>query len=165
MNIPRENTKADLITIPGKVVKYVRRGAKAELGHSLAIYEIAIHSDRIDPKAYAIAAARLDAARSLFEAVGPSDDPRQEDIQLDLRRWPRLLLRVLDEQLDAEVRRLQDAAAEGFELPVREVPALRALTAEVRKRTGAPPRRRRSHSFLERSRAKRRRRWRPRDHG
>jgi hypothetical protein len=36
--------------------------------------------------------------------------------------------------------RLQDRAAEGFELPSREIPALGALVAEVRKKVGAAPR-------------------------
>lgn len=154
-----------VIAIPANVVKYVRRGARDEVGHNLSVLEIVIHADTIDPKTYGAVAARLDAARSLFEEVGISDDPKQADIELDLRRWPRLLLRVLEDQHDAEVHRLQDAAAEGFKLPLRDVPALRALADEVRKRTGAPPSAGRTQSLIERSLAAPRRWRRPRDHG
>ena len=163
MTSHQENTTTN-VTIPANVVRYLRRGAKDELGQSLSIYDVTIQSDPIDSKTYAAAAARLDAARSLFEAVGIADDPRQVDVELDLRTWPRLLLRVLDNQHDAEVRRLQDAAHEGFDLPLPDLPALRVLADDIRKKTGAPPRHGRTQTFLERSLAARGRWGRPRDH-
>lgn len=152
------------VTIPPKVVRYMRRGAQDELSHSLAIYEIVIHSSSVDPRMYEAAGARLDDAKSLFEAIGVAADPKQGAVVLNLDRWPRLLLRVLEEQHDAEIRRLQDAAADGIDLPLREVPVLWVLAADIRKKLGLPPRRKNKRSFLERSLASRRRRWRPRDH-
>jgi hypothetical protein len=142
----------------------VRRGTQDELSHSLAIYEIVIHSRSVDPKMYEAAAARLDDAKSLFEAIGVSTDPKHGAVALNLDRWPRLLLRVVEEQHDAEIRRLQDAAADGIDLPLRDVPVLLVISADIRKKLGLPPRRRRKLSFLERSREARRRRRRPRDH-
>ena len=153
------------VTIPAKLVKYLRRGVKDELGHSLALYENVIHSSSISPETYTAAASRFDAAKSLFEAIGFTDETLQQDIELDLRTWPRLLVKVLEEQYDAEVRRLQDAEADGVKLPLRNIPALRTLAAELRTKAGAPPRGKQRRSFLERSRAARSRRFRRPGHG
>lgn len=60
------------------------------------------------------------------------------------------------------VRRLQDAAASNFVLPLRDVPALGALGSAIREKTGVPPRlrrdQRRDESMLRRLARMRKRR-------
>lgn len=95
----------------------------------------------LDLDCYDRALSCFDAARELLDAVGVLDEPAtQQDITLVLGRWPRLILKTLESEYLAELTRLQDAAAEGFELPLRDLPDLGALVAEIRRKVGGPPR-------------------------
>lgn len=143
------------VTIAGKLVRFLRSGVKRELGASVAILQIEVDTN-IDPKTYYDALARFDAARTLLDAIGVSDEPEPQDVELDLGRWPRLVLKALESQHDAELIRLEDAHAGGFDLPTREVPALGCLVADIRKKVDAPPIRGRQQSFMERQLARRR---------
>jgi hypothetical protein len=142
------------VRIAASLLPYLREGVKREWSAALTILAIELDTD-LDPDSYYKALARFDAARTLFEAVTASEAP--EPVELDLGRWPRLVLRVLELEYDAEVRRLQDAAAEGFQLPAREIPALERLIVDIREKVGAPPRHGQP-SLLKRQRAQRRRR-------
>jgi hypothetical protein len=142
------------VTITANLVPYLRRGVKRELSATLAILATQVDI-ALDRTTYYNALARFDDARALFDAVGVTDEPEQVDLELDLSRWPRLLLRALESEYDLEVMRLQDRAAEGFDLSLRELPALGNLVADIRKKVGAAPRRRTKQSFLERQLARR----------
>ena len=89
-----------------------------------------------DPSAYRAALARFDEARTLLDAIGFTGQDAPVDVEVDLSRWPRLLLRSLEAEYDMELTRLQDAAAHGIELPAHDMPALESLLAEIRKKTG-----------------------------
>jgi len=143
------------VTITGKLVRFLRSGVKRELGASVAVLQIELDTN-IDRETYYGALARFDAARTLLDAIGVSDKPEPQDVELDLGRWPRLVLKALESQYDAELVRLEDAHAGGFDLPTRDVPALGCLVADIREKVGAPPRRERQQSFLERQLARRR---------
>jgi hypothetical protein len=144
------------VTIAASLLPYLREGVKREWSAALTVLAIELDTD-VDPDSYYKALARFDAARTLFEAVVASEAPEPVDLVLDLARWPRLVLRVLELEYDAEVRRLQDAAAEGFQLPAREIPALQRLVVDIREKVGAPPRPKQP-SLLKRQLAQRRRR-------
>jgi hypothetical protein len=100
--------------------------------------------------------AQFTDACALFDFIGLIDDPEQADVALDLGRWPLLVLRSFECERDREVRRLQDAVYEGFELPLRDIPALGTLVADIRAKVGAPPRHKRHQLFLDRQLMQRR---------
>jgi hypothetical protein len=137
------------VTVEAKLVRYLREGAKQELTANTWDLQAQLETT-IDPPTLRSVLACFDASRSLFEFVGFVDERDPPDLVVDLSRWPQLVLRVLESQHDAEVRRLQDAAAGNFILPLRDVPALGALVSAIREKTGAPPRLRRDQSVLRR---------------
>jgi hypothetical protein len=152
------------VTVAGRLVRHLRTGVRRELSASLAMLLVEVDT-HLDPDTYFRALHRFESARALFDAIGVSDRPDQPDVDLDLDLWPRLILKALESQHDLEVMRLQDAAAAGHTLPVRDVPALRSLVADIREKTGAPPRHRRSPAFLEKQRTTRRLKWRRKGDG
>jgi hypothetical protein len=123
-------------------VRYLRRRVKQELAAIVTILQIELDTV-LDPETYCSALARFEEGRTLFDAIGLTDEPEPAALQLDLACWPRLVLKTLQSEYDAEVMRLQDSAAEGRELPLGDVPALGSLLAEVREKSGLPPRPRR----------------------
>jgi hypothetical protein len=143
------------VTITGKLVRFLRSGVKRELGASVAILAIEVDTN-LDPETYYSALARFDAARTLLDAIGLSDDAEPKDVEVDLSRWPRLVLKALESEHDAELIRLESAQASGFDLPTRDVPALGCLVADIRKKVCAPPRHGRHQFVLERQLARRR---------
>jgi hypothetical protein len=126
-------------TIEARLVRYVRKGAKEELDANLMDIQAQLDAT-IDPPTLHCLFACFDDSRALFEFAGFVDEPEQAELTVDLSRWPTLLLRVLESQHDAEVRRLEDAAAGNFMLPIRDVPALGALIDSIREKLGLPPR-------------------------
>jgi hypothetical protein len=145
------------VTIAANLVPYLRKGVKRELSATLAILASQVEI-ALDPTTYYNELARLDDARALFDAVGVTDDTEQLDLELDLDRWPQLLLRTLESEYNIEVARLQDRGAEGFELSPREIPALGGLVSDLRKKVGAPPKRSGSDSLRQLARRARRNR-------
>jgi len=143
------------VTIPGNLVSFLRSGVKRELAANVELLAIELDAT-IDPAPYYVALARFDAARTLFDAIGVSDDPAQPDVALDLGRWPQLVLAALESQHQAELIRLEQAHAGEFDVPTRDVPALGRLVAEIRKQVAAPPER--ATSFLGEDLARRIRR-------
>lgn len=127
------------ITIAGKLVRFLRSGVKQEFAASLEMLAFEVDKN-IDPETYYGALARFDAARTLLDAIGVADEPKQQDVELDLGRWPRLVLKALETQHDAELIRLEEVHAGELDLSARDVPALGCLVASVRKRLGTPPR-------------------------
>ena len=128
------------VTIPGKLVPFLRAGVKRELAANLEL--LAIHLDTtIDPAPYYAVLARFDAARTLLDAISVSDDPKQPDVELDLGRWPQLVLTALESQHRDELIRLEQAAADEFDLPMRDVSALGRLVGEIRTQVMATPKR------------------------
>ena len=124
------------VTVPANLVPYLRDGAKLEL---IAVLDVLIEVlNGTDLRAYRASFAALDEARGLIDAVGFLDNARQPDVELDLDRWPRLVLKVLQHQYRAEVERMQDATSLHLNAPMREIPALRGLITEVCERSGAP---------------------------
>jgi hypothetical protein len=145
------------VTVDGKLQRFLRRGVRRELGAILDILELQVDVG-LDPETWPDALARFDDARALLDLIGIVDEPDQPDLVIDLGRWPRLVLRALETEHDAEVRRLQDAAADGYSLPSRDIPALGILVEDIRQKVGARPRRRRTCMFLETQVARRRNR-------
>lgn len=85
---------------------------------------------------------RFDEARALAEEIGWSDVPEQPDLDLDLARWPNLILSALDVQLKKETARLIDALTAGFKLTWRDATTLSVLVAQVRNAIEPRPHRR-----------------------
>jgi hypothetical protein len=120
------------VRIAGSLVRYLRNGVKRELSTTLEILTIQLDTT-LDPETYNNALARFYDAQALFEAVGVAEDPEPADLVLDLARWGRLTLKLLEFEYDVELTRLQNATADGVELPLRDVPALRELVTDIRK--------------------------------
>jgi hypothetical protein len=149
------------VTIDAQLVRYLRKGVKHELSVSLEILSIEVDTGP-DPILWRDTLKRFDEARALFEVVGLADEREPVDLELDLNRWQHVLPRLIESAYDVELRRLQDAAAEGFKLPMLDIPALRSLVEELREKVGAPPRKgrgrkERAQTFLERQLRHRRR--------
>ena len=136
------------VTITASLVPYLRNGVKREYSATLASLTFQIET-ALEPATYRDALARFDEVRALFDAVGVSDEPHQRDLELDLGRWPLLLLRALESEYDVEVMRLQDHSAEGLDLSLGEVPALGSLVADIRKKVEAPSTRRREQALTQ----------------
>jgi hypothetical protein len=131
------------ITIAGKLVRFLRSGVKEELAASLEMLAFEVDKN-IDPETYYGALARFDHARTLLDAIGVADEPGQQDVEVDLGRWPRLVLKALESQHDAQLIRLEDIHARELDPSTRHIPALGCLVASVRKKVGTPPSTRRS---------------------
>jgi hypothetical protein len=127
------------VPIEGKLVRFLRSGVKLELSASAAIIEAQTAADtHLKPKTYSRALARFDAARTLLDEIGVSEQLEPQDIELDLTRWPQLLLKALESQLNQELIRLEDAHTDGIDLPPRDLPALACLVADIQRMVAAP---------------------------
>jgi hypothetical protein len=134
--VPSEHAS---VPIEGKLVRFLRSGVKLELSASAAIIEAQTAADtHLKPNTYSRALARFDAARTLLEEIGVSEQLEPHDIELDLTRWPQLLLKALESQLNQELIRLEDAHTDGIDLPPHDLPALACLVADIQKMVGAP---------------------------
>jgi hypothetical protein len=136
------------VRIAASLVRYLRKGVKRELieaSESLAIqYATHLHTE-LDADRYYKAIARFQAAQELFDAVGVNAAPKPTALVLDLSRWPRLVLKALLLEYDANIVALESVAADGIELQTRDLPALEDLLAEIRKKVrGRRQRRERS---------------------
>jgi hypothetical protein len=139
------------VRIEGKLVRFLRSAVKQELGASAAIIEAQTAADtHLKPKTYSGALARFDAARTLLEEIGVCDQLDPQDVELDLARWPRLLLKALESQLAQELIRLEDAHTDGIDLPPRDLKALECLVDDIRTKAGAPARHEPEQSRVER---------------
>lgn len=143
------------VTVAGNLLHYLRSGVKREIATVLTNLQLEVEHT-LEPQNWTRGVAQFTDACALFDCIGLTDDPEQADLALDLERWPLLVLRSFESEHDREVRRLQDATHEGFELPLRDILALGTLVAEIRKRVEAPPRHKRHQLFLDRQLAQRR---------
>ncbi len=149
------SSEGGLVTIAGKLVRFLRSGVKEELGANAEIIVAQTTPDtHLEPKIYYRALARLDAARTLLDKIGVSDELEPQDVELDLARW-RLLLKALKSQLEQTLIRLEGAHAEGIDLPPRDLQALACLVADIERRVGAPATHEPTQSRLERQLARR----------
>jgi hypothetical protein len=144
------------VTIAGSLVRYLRAGVKLQLSAAAEVLQVELETTAPDLSTYGAALARFDEGRALLDLIGFVDQAAPADVEVDLSRWPQLVLRSLETEYDREAGRLQDAAVHGVELPVRDIPALASLVAEIRKKTGGTLRR--EQSPLERQPESRRRR-------
>ncbi len=124
------------VAIPGPLVPYVRAGVKREIDSRLATLQGEIETE-FDPETYSAALARLYSATALLDEIGLENRSDQADVEVDLKRWARLLLKALEAQYRVAVLRgLQDVAAEDIHLPPqRYVVELGALVSLVRQET------------------------------
>jgi hypothetical protein len=143
--VSREQRQPGSVTVAGPLVRYLHRGVQKEMAAIVTVLQVEF-DNVLDPETYRSALARFLEGSSLFDAIGLTDEAEPADIELDLARWPRLVLKTLQSEYDAEVMRLQDSAAEGRDLPLGDVPALGSLLAEVREKSGLPPRPRRKQT-------------------
>lgn len=147
------------VTVEKGLVRYLRAGVKHEMGANVLDLQVQLDKKEIEPPIFEAILACFDDSRALFETVGFTEDPSAADLEIDITRWPRLVLRVLETQYAAERMRLDDALADRYPIPERDVPALGELVAEIRRVTGAPRKTRpRYTTFLERQLAKRKNR-------
>jgi hypothetical protein len=131
------------VTIPGPLVSYLRAGLRHEIGSRLASLQAEIDTE-LDPETYSAALERLQSATELFDRIGLENRPDQPDVDIDLSRWARLLLKALEAQYRlAVLRGLQDTAAEDIHLPPQRcVMELSALVSLLRQKTCDPAPRR-----------------------
>lgn len=150
-------TSTDEVTIAAPFVPRFRNGLKRELGAIVDILRVELDVE-LTPERWKTALASFTDGCELLEVVGLTDDPPQPDLALDVRRWPQLVLKVLEAEYHDGLRRIRDAEADGFDpkMIARHVPAFGALVKEVQQRTGIKPKRGRQMSFLEAQLAERR---------
>jgi hypothetical protein len=138
----------ETVTIPARLVAYLRRGVQAQLGACVETLAVALEGE-IDESRYQEALADFDAARALLDAIGVGGGGAHADLELDLRASGELVLKALEAQHRSEVARLQDAHAAGVRIPSREVPELGRLVAKVRKEVCGSEALRRADALLE----------------
>lgn len=150
-------TGAHTVTVDKQLVRYLRNGVKQEMSANVFDLEMQLEKQEIDAPTIEAVLASFDESRSLFEYVGFVEESPATDVVVDLERWPRLVLRVLEAQHSIERARIEDAHAARIPIPERDVPQLGELVAEIRQKTGAPRKvRPRYQTFLEEQLAKRR---------
>lgn len=149
----------DEITIAAPLVRILRSGLKRALSIELDYLRIQLDTD-LTPRRWINALENFSEGCALLEAIGSADDPSQLDLELDLHRWPRLVLNILEDEHEDAKRRIQDAEADRFDpaLIGRNVPALETLVQEIQQRTGIKPRREQRVGFLASQVARRRKR-------
>jgi hypothetical protein len=152
----------ETITVPARLVPYLRRGVQNQLSARVDVLGVALEG-RLDERRYREALSAFDAARALLDAIGVREDDAQDDVELELGASGELVLKALEAQHRCEVARLQDAEAHGMPIPAREVPELGELVTLVRRTAGASEALRRADSLLESRGALRM--CRSRDHG
>ena len=143
-------TREPTIVIAGLLVRYLRAQVKNELSNTLEILLSQIDNG-LTPQRWHNALKRFNEGYTLLEELGLTDDPIQDDIELNLQRSPRAILRSLETQYEDDLQRMRDAKADGFD-PAdigKDVPALAKLVREVQKQTGLNPRRKRQQSYLQ----------------
>jgi hypothetical protein len=145
----------DHLDVAGHLVKYVRSGAAGVLRDAIADLGAELDTT-IDPSAWKRTLATFDEARALLNYLGVEDVPDEKSVVLDLRRWRRLVRRILQDEYDSEVRRLRDARAGGYDPRSGDVLDLCRLLNEAHVRTGTRRRRRSNRSFLAAQVAERR---------
>ena len=64
------------------------------------------------------------------------DKPQPVDVQLDLSRWPQLVLKALGSEYDKEAQRVQDASAAEIKIPARDILGRERLSPEGRAALG-----------------------------
>lgn len=138
--MPGAQPQPGSVIVAGPLVHYLRRAVKQELAAVVTVLQVELDTV-LDPETYRGALDRFDEARSLLDMTGLTDEDEQADLELDLARWPRLVLKTVESVYDAEIRRLQDSAAEDRDLPMGDVPALGNLLAEAREKSGLRARR------------------------
>jgi hypothetical protein len=129
------------VTIAAGLVRYLRKGVKRELGEALESLAIQLDTHlhtELDPDRYYKALARFQAAQELLDAVGVTAAPNPTDLVLDLGRWPRLVLKALELEYDANLVGLESVAADGIELPTRDLPVLADLVTSIRETVDVP---------------------------
>jgi hypothetical protein len=109
------------------LVRYLRQGVKADLIAILEILKIQLDTT-VDPGTYRQALVCFDEDR---DTIGLADEPRPQNIQLDISRCPRITIKALQEQHRLELLRLEMAAIEGFEPPTNSASALSALIVQI----------------------------------
>lgn len=139
---------AERITIPAKLVPYLRRGVRSQLSARVETLAVALEGE-IEESRYHDALGGFDAARALLDAIGVSSGDAHSDLELDLSASGELVLKALEAQHRSEVARLEDAHAAGVRIPPREVPELGRLVAEVRKEVCASDALRRADVLME----------------
>jgi hypothetical protein len=145
------NVTPGKVTVARNLVPYLRGGVRRELSETFAILVFQV-DEVLDQDTYYKALARFDDARALFDLVGVTDEPGQVDLELDLARWPRLVVRALE----WELMRLRERADEGFESSLQDTPALGNLLSDVRRQV--PTQSKRSGSEAPRGLVRRKRR-------
>jgi hypothetical protein len=146
------------MTIAGPLVKLLRGRLKRELCARADLLRIELDAN-LTPERWNTALASFNEGCELMATIGLTDDPSQADVELDVRRWGRLILTIYEREYREGLLRIKDAEAEGYDptLIGKNIPALGALVQEIQQRTGIRPKRGRPMSFLEEQLAKRRR--------
>jgi hypothetical protein len=123
------------VTVAGSLVRYLRSGVKEEMAGAIEILQAELDTN-LTPATFRTALRRFDDSRTVLEMIGFVDEPNPVDVQLDLSRWPQLVLKALGSEHSKKVQRVQDAAAAGIKMPRRDISGLESLLAEVRTRLG-----------------------------
>ena len=119
------------ITIPAKVVPYLRSGLIAEHGSAVDLIVIQHEAERIDATAWNEAHQCLDAAWGLLDGIGVTATGVDVDVELDLAKAPLLVLDALIAIHRVEVVRVQDAATDGVRLAYQGIAALASFVDTV----------------------------------
>jgi hypothetical protein len=132
-------TSEDSITIPAHLVKYLRCGIINHLKWCIAVLDTRL-SDDIDERALQLAFAELSDTWQLFDTAGATTISSTEDLVLPAKRWDLRIVRALEAQYASERTRIEDARAQGFPIPARDVPELHRFVVDLRRRLGLPAR-------------------------
>ena len=131
----RRAGQAPTLAVKAKLIRHLRRGLRRELAEALGALqgEIEVVREPVDTAMYRQTLARINGARVLLDSIGLSDAADARDVEIEIERWRGLVLKVLGEQYEHEVSRLEDAARDGFpNLARHDVHGLAELLAQLR---------------------------------
>jgi hypothetical protein len=131
----RRAGQAPTLAVKAELIRHLRRGLRREFAEALGVLqaEIEVVREPIDTAIYRQTLARIDGARALLDSIGLSDAADARDVEIDIERWRAVVLKVLGEEYEYEVSRLEDAARDGFpNLARHDVYGLAELLAQLR---------------------------------
>lgn len=125
----------DTVTVPGNLVRYVRRGLHAEFSAAAERTSL-IELQDLTEEQFDAALETLDAVRTLLKNVGFADESSGHDVELDISPNPVVVHRGLECQYHAQVDRVEESAhATGANPgPSDEIWALGELLATLKAR-------------------------------
>jgi hypothetical protein len=100
---------SEILNVPRAHVAYLRNGLIGEWGFAAEeLSTLALGFGSSAPHGYGEPLETFDAARTLLNAIGWTDNPSQNDVEIDLGSYPLLVLKALKHEYSALLAQFQE---------------------------------------------------------